>query len=311
MRRRSRERDWTETTGLAIARLMRIVRIGIVVLALLVPVSVCAQRDPPTSSVNLQSRLLARTVTYQVLIPIQYRYGDNEKKLFPVIYLLHGVSGHSTNWLQKTSIARYANPLDVFVVMVEGGDGWYTDSATVPQDKFESYILQELIPDVESRYRVQKSRAGRAIAGLSMGGYGAIKFGLKYPDKFVFAGSMSGAFGAASWTEKELKPGVIRDSVLKVFGSADSATRRSNDIFKLARDLPADKVALLPYFYCDSGTEDLFFKENRDLAYLLAEKKIPHEYRELPGNHSWTYWNRQLEEILRISVQKLAPPAPP
>lgn len=290
---------------------MRVSRIIIIWLALLVPYSVWAQRDPPTSSVDLQSKLLGRTVTYQVLIPIQYHYGDNEKKLFPAIYLLHGVSGNSNNWLQKTSIARIANPLNVFVIMVEGGDGWYTDSATVSQDKFESYILHELIPDVESRYRVQKSRAGRAIAGLSMGGYGAIKFGLKYPDKFVFAGSMSGAFGAASWTEKELKPGVIRDSVLKVFGPADSATRRSNDIFKLAREWPADKIATLPYLYLDSGTEDLFFKENRDLAYLLAEKKIPHEYRELPGNHSWTYWTRQLEEVVRISVQKLAAPAPP
>src|SRR5687767_9543453 len=113
--------------------LMRIVRIGIVFLALLVPISVCAQPDPTASSVDLQSKLLARTVTYQVLVPIQYLSADNRKKLFPAIYLLHGVSGHSTNWMQKTSIARYASPLDVFVVMVEGGDGWYTDSATVPQ----------------------------------------------------------------------------------------------------------------------------------------------------------------------------------
>jgi enterochelin esterase-like enzyme len=77
------------------------------------------------------------------------------------------------------------------------------------------------------------------------------------------------------------------------------------------RELPADKIASLPYLYLDSGTEDLFFKENRDLAYLLAEKKIPHEYRQLPGKHSWSYWNQQLEEIVRISVQKLSGPAPP
>src|SRR5687767_15577146 len=96
-------RSLTDKDWLAIATLMRIVRIGIVFLALLVPIFVCAQRDPPASSVDLQSKLLGRTVTYQVLIPIKYRYADNEKKLFPVIYLLHGVSGQSTNWLQKTS----------------------------------------------------------------------------------------------------------------------------------------------------------------------------------------------------------------
>ena len=291
---------------------MKRARIAIFFLALVVPFSVYAQRDPPITSVSLQSKLLDKTVTYNVLIPIQYRYADKEKKLFPVIYLLHGVAGHSSNWLEKTSIAIYANQYDVFVVMVEGENGWYTDSATVPQEKYESYVLQELIPDVERRYRVQRSREGRAIAGLSMGGYGAIKFGLKYPDKFVFAASMSGAFHGPSWTDKELtEPGVIRDSVLRAFGPTDSGTRKANDIFRLVRELPADKIALLPYLYLDCGTEDFFFKDNRYLANLFIEKKVPHEYRELPGNHGWPYWNQQVREILRIAVERIRPPVAP
>lgn len=265
-----------------------------------------AQRDPPKADFQLKSALLGRTIGYQILYPVRYEYPENREKRFPVIYLLHGVSGHSTNWLEKTKVALYATHYDVFIVMVEGGDGWYTDSATVPADKYESYILRELIPEVEKTFRVSTVREGRAIAGLSMGGYGAIKFGLKHPEMFALAASMSGAFGAASWTEKELKdPGAIRDSVLQTFGPAGSATRIANDVSRLAREVAAKKITPLPYFYFDCGTEDFFFSESRDLASLLVELKIPHEYRQLPGKHSWVYWDSQIQEILKLAARTL------
>ncbi|MDQ5846312.1 MAG: esterase family protein [Acidobacteriota bacterium] len=267
---------------------------------------VYTQRDPPTSEFQLKSELLGRTIGYQILYPVKYEYPENRGKRFPVVYLLHGLTGHSTNWLEKTKIALYATHYDFFIVMVEGGNGWYTDSATVPADKYESYILRELIPDVEKRFRVSTQREGRAIAGLSMGGYGAIKFGLKYPEMFAMAASMSGAFGAASWTEKELKdPGVIRDSVLQAFGPAESPTRAANDIFKLAREVAAKKTTPLPYLYFDCGIEDFIFDESRALARLFLELKIPHEYRQLPGTHSWTYWDAQVQEILKLAAKRL------
>jgi putative tributyrin esterase len=165
--------------------------------------------------------------------------------------------------------------------------------------------LRELIPDVEKRFRVNTQREGRAIAGLSMGGYGAIKFGLKHPEMFTMAASMSGAFGAASWTEKELKdPGEIRDSVLQTFGPAESPTRAANDIPKLAREVAAKKIAPLPYLYFDCGTEDFIFNESRDLAGLFVELKIPHEYRQLPGKHDWTYWDTQVQEVLKLAAKR-------
>jgi S-formylglutathione hydrolase FrmB len=271
---------------------------------------VYTQRDPPTGQVELKSALLGRTVSYQVLYPVKYQSPENREKRFPVIYLLHGLSGHSTDWLEKTKIALYATHYDLFIVMVEGGNGWYTDSATVPADKYESYILRELIPDVEKRFRVSTQREGRAIAGLSMGGYGAIKFGLKHPEMFAMAASMSGAFGAASWTEKEHKdPGVIRDSALQTFGPADSPTRAANDVPKLAREVSAKKIAPLPYFYIDCGTEDFLFSDSRELASLFVELKIPHEYRQLPGTHAWSYWDAQVREILKLAAQSLRGPA--
>jgi putative tributyrin esterase len=277
---------------------------GLLVLILVGPVY--TQRDPSKGDFELKSALLGRTIGYQILYPVRYENSENRGKRFPVVYLLHGLTGHSTNWLERTKIALYATHYDLFIVMVEGGNGWYTDSATVPADKYESYILRELIPDVEKRFRVSTQREGRAIAGLSMGGYGAIKFGLKYPEMFAMAASMSGAFGAASWTEKELKdPGVIRDSVLQAFGPAESPTRATNDIPKLAQAIAAKKTTQIPYLYFDCGTEDFIFDESRALARLFLELKIPHEYRQLPGTHSWTYWDAQVQEILKLAAQRL------
>src|SRR5260370_26170064 len=169
------------------------------------------------------------------------------------------------------------------VVTPEGNDSWYTDSAGTLTDKYESYILEELIPDVDRRFRTIQTRYARGIAGLSMGGYGALKFGLKHPDRFVFAGSLSGALGVASWTEEDLKnQKAIRDSVFSVYGPVGSETRRKNDIFEITRSLNAARVAALPYFYLDCGTEDFLAGMNQQLAALLPAANIPHAPRDLP-----------------------------
>jgi S-formylglutathione hydrolase FrmB len=166
-----------------------------------------------------------------------------------------------------------------------------------------------LIPDVEKRFRVNNRREDRAIAGVSMGGYGALKFGVKYPQKFVLAASMSGALGAAAWTEAELRGlELIRRTLKLVYGPENSETRSANDLNKLYRELPADQIAGLPFIYLDCGTEDPLLQSNRGFVDTLMMRKIPHEYRQLPGNHSWTYWDAQVQEVLRLAAKKLRQP---
>ena len=280
-----------------------------ILLLVLAPVSVLAQRDPPINRITLESKLLGKAIDYSILYPINYQRPGNTEKKFPVVYLLHGFSGHFTNWIERTRVALYATHYDLFVVMVEGENGWYTDSATVPNDKFESYILQELMPDVEKRFRVSAERDGRAIGGLSMGGYGALKFGFKYPNRFGMVASMSGALGAASWTESDLKGlEAIYQSLLKTFGPTGSATRSQNDLLKLTREVSADGIKSLPTIYVDCGTEDPLFPTNRTYADLLVERKIPHEFRQLPGNHSWEYWDQQVRAMLSLAATRLSPP---
>lgn len=278
---------------------------------LLCAISAPAQRQPAIQTVQFQSSLVGKTLPYNVILPHDYETSRTTR--YPVLYLLHGLFGHYTDWATKTNVADYAAQYRIIVVMPEGNDGWYTDSASVPSDKYESYILKELIPDVQKRYRTIETRYGRSIAGLSMGGYGALKFGLKSPDSFVFAASMSGALGAATWTEDDLKAlKAIRDSVFNVFGPLESQTRKANDIYDMARRASAARVAALPYFYLDCGTEDLLIGSNQQFAALLREKKIPHEYRELPGDHNWAFWDQQVPEVLRIAAQRMrVPPAIP
>ena len=272
--------------------------------------SVSADAQQPTTKVELpanvenhqlKSRLMMRDIPYRVVLPIDYKNAD-KKTAYPVIYLLHGLSGHFNNWTDKAKLAEYAAKYNYIIVTPEGNNGWYSDSTTVPNDKFESYVIQELIPEVDKNFRTQKDRRHRAIAGLSMGGYGSIKFGLKYPEMFALVGSFSGAVGAASLTEKEVgTKGYIAESLNGVFGAPESETRKKNDVFKIVREMSAEKIAALPFVYLDCGTEDFLFQNNRDFVNLLVEKKVKHEFRQLPGAHDWKFWDAQVQEFLELS----------
>ena len=271
-------------------------------------VYVQAAENARVQTVQFKSNLVGKVLPYSVVLPTSYAQKGKETRYFPTLYLLHGLSGHYSNWLSKTKLIEYAAEYQMIVVTPEGNDGWYTDSATVPADKYESYIVQELIPEVESRYRAMKLRNGRAIAGLSMGGYGALKFGVKYPDKFIFAASMSGALDAAARTAAN--PGFawdyLRPSIMQTFGDDNSETRAANDLHKLARSIVSQRKGSLPLFYLDCGTEDGFLATNRELATIFLERKIPHEFRQLPGQHNWVYWDSQVREVLRIAAQKMS-----
>ena len=252
----------------------------------------------------LKSSLTGRRFPYRVVLPDA---GADREKSRPVLYLLHGLFGSCDNFLELTRLTEYVAGKRLAVVLPEGGDGWYTDSASATEEKFESYLLDELMPAVENRYRFGGKREARAVAGLSMGGYGALKFACKRPDLFIFAGSMSGAFDAPSRTAR--RPGrdweTLGPSIEKAFGAEDGRTRRENDLFRLVADFPPDGAAELPFIYFDCGLGDAFLETNRKLRELLRKKGIPHLYRELPGGHDWDYWNRRTEFIIGLATERL------
>jgi len=253
---------------------------------------------------QLDSRLMNRKMPYRVVTPVAYYEKENSGRRFPVVYLLHGLTGHFDNWTARTRVVDYSASMDVIIVTPEGEDGWYTDNLTKENEKYETYIIKELIPEIDKKFRTIDRRDHRAIAGLSMGGFGAIKFGLKYPDMFILAGSFSGALGAANITEKQF-PGAIGKTINTIFGPFGGEVRKANDPFDIVRRATPDKVKAFPFLYLDCGTEDFLFENNREFVALLLEKKVPHEYRQLPGAHDWKYWDKQVGEFLKLSTRFL------
>lgn len=255
-------------------------------------------------TIQFKSELIGKVLPYDALLPPGY-FKSNRR--YPVLYLLHGLFGRHDDWITRTNLAEYAAQYELIIITPEGHDNWYVDSATVPQDKYESYVVRELIPNVDARYRTIKDRRARGIAGLSMGGYGALKFGIKHRGYFAFAGSLSGALDPASRTEEH--PGfawdILRTSLVAAFGPPNSPARAANDLHQIARS--ASDISSLPYLYFDCGLEDGFLATNREFAEILVAKKIAHQYRQLPGGHNWEYWDRQVRGILRLYAELTTP----
>jgi S-formylglutathione hydrolase FrmB len=208
---------------------------------------------------------------YRILLPVEYEKGGR----FPVLYLLHGLYGAYQNWDTRTGLENYARKFHLLIVMPDADDSLYTNSATVPADKFEDYIAKDLISEIVGKYRTIGERHARAIAGISMGGYGALKIALKYPKLFAFAGSLSGALNAATDLD-ESRP-EFRQKLLEVFGGGGDPVRRENDVFLL---LNKPHETAFPYFYLACGTADPLLETNRAFVQQLSPTNIPYEYHE-------------------------------
>ena len=243
---------------------------------------------------SFHSIALDREMKYRMLLPCGYQTSAGR---FPVVYLLHGLYGDYLNWDTRTNLEHYAQRYELIVVMPDADDSWYTNSATDPNDKFEDYIARDLVAEIDGKFRTLRSRHARAIAGLSMGGYGALKIALRYQDEFAFAGSLSGALNAAQ-DLGDRRP-EFRDRLLRVFGPAGSATRADNNVFSM---LQSANAKTLPYFYLACGSADDFLRVNRDFAARLSSQSAAYEYHETAGGHAWDYWDRSVEGLLRAAA---------
>jgi S-formylglutathione hydrolase FrmB len=241
---------------------------------------------------SFRSASLQREMRYRVFLPQGY---EQSVKRYPTLYLLHGLYGDFQNWSTLTNLTKWAEHLDLIIAMPDAGNSWYVNSATSETDKYEDYIVQDFLAEIDSHFRTIRDRHARSIAGLSMGGYAAMNFSLKHPELFSFSGVISGALDAPGNLD-ERKP-EFRDGLLKVFGSHGNKTRIANDVFALLEN--ADR-ATLPYFYIDCGADDMFIAVNRDLVSRLQQKKIAYEYHEFPGDHNWQYWDEAIRRFLLV-----------
>ncbi|MBA3442288.1 MAG: esterase family protein [Pyrinomonadaceae bacterium] len=244
------------------------------------------------------SSLGGKPLPYRVLLPTEYA---TSMRRYPVLYLLHGRTGDENDWWTKTNLVQYAARHRLIIVMPGVGDSWYANSATNEQAKYEDAMMRDLIPHIDKSFRTLATWHGRAIAGLSMGGLGAMKFALRFPDMFAFAASFSGAFDVPRTVGfNDANDQRIKD-ILGAYGPKDSPTRQANDVFLLLERITPERRARMPYLYVATGANDPLpsvVSSNPRFADALRERKFQYEYHERPGGHDWRFWDEEVKSML-------------
>jgi putative tributyrin esterase len=223
---------------------------------------------------------LHRQMSAMLIVP------EKKQGPFPVLYLLHGMSDDHTAWTRWSNIDKYVEKLPLIVVMPNGERGCYVDALRDPTKQYESMIVNDLVPFVDATFQTVPSRGGRVIAGLSMGGYGAITLAIKHPDLFCAAHGFSSGFARGSFAPPD-------DEFKLIFG--DDPTGSDYDLGALAAKID---VATMPQISFDCGVDDFTLSTNRWIDKRLTELSVPHTYTEYPGAHTWSYWNEHLLSAL-------------
>jgi S-formylglutathione hydrolase FrmB len=254
---------------------------------------------------HYHSDTLKTAVSVNVLLPEKSKtlIGMDGKQVenMKTVYLLHGLSDDHTIWMRRTSIERYAIERGVAVVMPNVGRNWYTDTAYGA--KYFTFVTEEL-PHICRKFfnGMSEKPEDNFVAGLSMGGYGAIKAALLCPETFGGCASLSGAFDV--FDARRLK---IWDEWKGIFGSdlqdPSQLLGTEHDVFALAERYDATKH-VFPKMYLWCGTEDALVKINRRFREHLDNLQIPNVYKESEGNHSWKWWDLHIQDALDFLLDK-------
>jgi putative tributyrin esterase len=218
------------------------------------------------------------------------------KDKYPTLYLLHGMSDDHTIWQRRTSIERYAAEKGIAVVMPTTHLGWYTDMRRGYD--YWTFISDELVKICREFFpRMSEKREDTFAAGLSMGGYGALKLGLLAPETFSYAAPLSGGLDAAFICEENAKQEKPDPLWGNIFGEADKVRGSDNDLFAAAEKLAASgKPKPKIYMWC--GTEDFLYPLNVRMRDHLRTLGYDLTYEESPGDHSWKYWDEKIQTVL-------------
>ncbi|WP_088105591.1 alpha/beta hydrolase [Halalkalibacter urbisdiaboli] len=246
--------------------------------------------------VHYHSEVLGMPVPMEVLLPQHIAGGAHTVKdpgPYQTLYLLHGMSDNQSTWMRRTSIERYVEGRPLAIIMPAGHLGWYTDMAY--GRKYFTFITEELPLICERMFPLSDKREDRFIAGLSMGGYGAMKAGLVKPETYRAAASFSGVMDILKLNERlEL---LERSFIENIFGNQEAMKGSVNDLFANAERL-AQSDQERPELYMWCGTEDFLYEHNVRFKDHALKLGLPLTYEEGPGDHTWKHWDRCIEHIL-------------
>lgn len=252
-------------------------------------------------SLNFASKALATNTNINVVFPInistELSASNNYKemykpKIYKVLYLLHGAYSDGSDWLRRTNIERYVEDKDIIVVMPSVGNSFYSDSRT--GSKYWIYITEELPSFLKMILPISDKREDTFIAGLSMGGYGAMKYALQYPQKFAAAASMSGVLDIVMAAPLLEKMGI---SLKEKFGSIESLKDSDKDLLILLKNRVESSSDLPRLFQC-VGTDDFLYQVNLNFKSLALDLGLEITYEEGIGDHDWNYWDINIKRII-------------
>jgi len=265
----------------------------------------------------LNSRILKQVVHYCVYLPSGYDGGATQHppQRYPVLYFLHGLGDNertlfnSGGWTLLDDLRNQHKIGDFLIVAPEGRRSFYVNSAD-GSVRYSDFFLQEFLPHVESKYRIRARRAARAIGGISMGGYGALRFAFAHPELFSAVSAQSAALITQSPHELDAagQTGAPLTGVLApVFGKPiDSAHWHANNPFALARQNLAALRNLAIYFNCGREDNYGFEKGAEKLHTELLREHVKHEYHDYPGDHSLEYFLSHFAEVMEFHSQAFA-----
>lgn len=241
-----------------------------------------------------------------VAVPKSYFAARAADVRYPVVYLLHGYSGNQEDWYKHTkgtnrALDLMADRFGVIIVLPDGKfNSWYVESLADAPDsadyQWETMITRHLVPEIDRRYRTWAEPAGRGITGLSMGGHGAIYLCARHPELFSVCGTMSGVM--------DLQPLQGKYELAQRLGAYDKHPERwlEHSAMQQAEKFAGRKVGI----FIECGLQDsTFIGANQAMHRKLLELKIPHEYLERPGAHTWDYWLNALPYHLQFMADRL------
>ena len=277
------------------------------VVLLWLPLAAKAQSRTDCNVIN--SRILKQSIHYCVQLPPDYDTNDAKQRLYPVLYFLHGLGQNEQmlfstgGWSLIEDLRRQHKISDFLIVAPEGGRSFYINSADNSL-RYGDFFLQEFIPHIESRYRVRPGRQGRAITGVSMGGYGAMRFAFAHPALFSAVSAQSAAL--ITQTPQELgAAGRSNGSLGRLLGSAfgqpiNLPHWNQNSVFVLAKKNESGLHRLAIYFNCGQRDDFGFEDGAAALHQQLQAEGVRHEYRSYPGDHSLTYFLSHMGEVMEF-----------
>jgi len=247
-------------------------------------------------TVTIRSEAMRKDFKCVVILPDSYK---NSAKRFPVVYLLHGYSGNYGDWIKKVpNLQKNADKYQFIIVCPDGNyNSWYIDSPVDTTVKYETYISTEVPHFIDKAYRSLAERKFRAIAGLSMGGQGALSIAWKHADFFGACGSMSGVQNLMPWKDQYELSHILGDT-------KDSVNFDKYSVLKIVKIIPSQ----IPAIIIDCGVDDPFIETNRKLHFELLQLKIAHDYTERNGSHDWNYWGNAVRyqfEFFSIFFNKI------